>query len=151
MVAPAAPLKQTSVEAGNTDLQVQEGDLPDIRLIGANYMLYGVYQDWLHQNSGDHLDGGIEEERKWQAQWEKLVCFPTQCYDSPSRKDGKGFVGILSVELDRVCARKCNDERMIVFSPLSSNAPKALTITCKSKSAFCFVLTCGIMEHLTIL
>ena len=46
---------------------------------------------------------------------EKLVCLPTQRYDAPSRKAGKIFVGILSVELDWVCARKWNVERVIIF------------------------------------
>ena len=31
-------------------------------------------------------------------------------------KVGKIFVGIMSVKLDRVCARKWNAERMIVFN-----------------------------------
>ena len=45
----------------------------------------------------------------------KLVCMPTQLYDAPSGKVGKRFVGILSVELDGVCARRWNAERVIVF------------------------------------
>ena len=40
---------------------------------------------------------------------------PTQCYDAPSGKVGKIFVGILSVELDRVYTRKWIVERVIVF------------------------------------
>ena len=75
---------------------------------------------------------------------------PTQRYDAPSGKVGKRFVGILSVELDGVRARKWNAERVIIFSPLSSNAPKALKIPRKSESAFCFDSTCGIVESLTI-
>ena len=38
-----------------------------------------------------------------------------QRYAAPSEKVGKIFVGILSVELDGVCARKWNAERVIVF------------------------------------
>ena len=38
-----------------------------------------------------------------------------QRYDTPSGKVGKRLVGILSVELDRVRARKWNTERVIVF------------------------------------
>ena len=34
-----------------------EWDLPYVRLLCANYMIYGVYQDLVHQNLGDHLDG----------------------------------------------------------------------------------------------
>ena len=45
----------------------------------------------------------------------KLVCMPTQCYDTPSGKVGKRFMGILSVELDDVRDRKLNAERVIIF------------------------------------
>ena len=95
LVASSAPLLHQRVEAGNAALQAREGDLPDNHLLSANYMLYGFYQDWVHQNPGDHLDGGIVEGSKLQAQWEKLVCMPTQRYDAPSGKVGKIFVGIL--------------------------------------------------------
>ena len=33
------------IEAVNATLQAQEVDLPDVCLLGADYMLYGVYQD----------------------------------------------------------------------------------------------------------
>ena len=115
LVASTAPLPRPHVEAKNAVLQVREGDLPDIRLIGTDYMLYGAYQDWMHQNTGDHLDGVIPEDSRWQAQWKKLVCIPTQRYDSPSRKVGNIFVGILSVEPDGFHARKWNAERVIFF------------------------------------
>ena len=39
----------------------------------------------------------------------------TQSYDAPSRKIGKRFMRILSVELDGVRTRKWNAERVIVF------------------------------------
>ena len=42
----------------------------------------------------------------------------TQHYDAPSVKFGKIFVGILSTELDGVCARKWNAERVIVFQSI---------------------------------
>ena len=45
----------------------------------------------------------------------KLICVPTQHYDAPSGKVGKRFLGVLSVELDGVCARKWNAESVIVF------------------------------------
>ena len=43
------------------------------RLLGANYMLYGVYQDWVHQNPGEHLDEGIAEDSKWQVRWKTFL------------------------------------------------------------------------------
>ena len=68
-VASAAPLSHPDVEAGNSALQAREGDLPGVCLLGNEYMLYGVYHDWVHKNSGHHLDGGIAEDSKWQAWW----------------------------------------------------------------------------------
>ena len=38
-------------KAGDADLQVHTGDLPDIHLLGADYIFYGVYRDWVHQKS----------------------------------------------------------------------------------------------------
>ena len=69
-------------------------------------MLYGVYQDWLHQNTGEHLNVGIAQNIKWQVRWEELFFMPTQRCNALSRKVGKIFVGILSVELDGVNDRK---------------------------------------------
>ena len=40
---------------------------------------------------------------------------PTQRYDAPSGKARKRFVVIVSVELDKVCGRNRNAERVIVF------------------------------------
>ena len=61
-MAPAVPPPRPRIQAGDAALQAQEGDLPDVRLLGSYYMIYGVYQDWVHQNPGDHLDGGIAED-----------------------------------------------------------------------------------------
>ena len=74
-VASAEPPPHPRVEAGNAAIQAQEGDLPDVRLLGVNYMLYGVYQDWVHQNPGNHLYGGIAEDSKWQARWKKICLY----------------------------------------------------------------------------
>ena len=38
------------------------GELPRESLMYANDKIFGVYQDWLQQNTGTHLDGGIEED-----------------------------------------------------------------------------------------
>ena len=90
---------------------------PDVRLLGTDSMIYGVYQDWVHQNPGEHLDGGISEDSKWKARWKRLF-FLTQCDDAPSGKVRKIFVGILSVELDGSRDRKWNVERVIVFQSI---------------------------------
>ena len=78
-------------------------------------MLFGVYQDWLHQNPGEHLDIAITKDGKWQNLGVKHVCIPTYQYAVPSRKFGSRFVGILYVGIDGVCARKWNPKCVIVF------------------------------------
>ena len=63
------------VEAGDATIKARMGDLPYVHLLGADYMIYGVYQDWVHQNPGDHLDGGIAEDSKCQTRLKNLfVC-----------------------------------------------------------------------------
>ena len=67
------PPPRPRLKASDTALQVREGDLQDVRILGADYMLYGVYQDWVHQNIGDHLYGGIVEDSKWQAHQKNMT------------------------------------------------------------------------------
>ena len=69
----------------------------------------------MHQNPGDHLDGGITEDSKCKAWWGKLLGMPTQRYYAPSGKFGKRFMEIFLIELDRVRTRKWIAERVIVF------------------------------------
>ena len=57
LVASANPLSCPRVKAGDAALQAHAGDFPDVHLLGADYMLYGIYQDWVHQNTGEQLDG----------------------------------------------------------------------------------------------
>ena len=45
------------------------GDLPGKSLMDGNDKILGVYQDWVQQNPGTNLDGGIEEDSKWKERW----------------------------------------------------------------------------------
>ena len=66
-VALAKPPPCPGVKARYASLQARVGDLPDVCLLVADYMLCGVSQYWVHQNLGEHLDGLIVEDSKWQA------------------------------------------------------------------------------------
>ena len=50
----------------NAACQASKRNLPNDFPTSANDKLFVVYQDWVHQNSGTHLDGDIEEDGKWQ-------------------------------------------------------------------------------------
>ena len=102
------------VDTSATAHLVSEGDLPGVRLTAADDALFGVYQDWLHQNTGIHTDGVIDEDGKWKAIW-NVFCFPTQCYDVPSVWVGKKIVSTLTVELDGIQGWKRNTESVIFF------------------------------------
>ena len=80
---------------------------------------------------------------------EKLVCMPTQRYDAPSGKFGNRFVGIMSVELDRVCARKWNAERVIVFQSVILQRAQGVTNSAQILKHIFVYSTCGIVERLT--
>ena len=53
-VASAKPPPCTHIDTGYAPLQVSAGDLPDVRLLGANNMLFGVDHNWVHQNPREH-------------------------------------------------------------------------------------------------
>ena len=69
LVAPSKPIPYPHVEAGDAALQASAGDLLDVRLLGVDNMIFSVYQDWVHQNKGEHLDGVITEDGKCKARW----------------------------------------------------------------------------------
>ena len=46
-----------------------------------------VYEDWVHANSGTHLDGGIHDDSAWQAWWRDLAVMPSRRYDALSTTD----------------------------------------------------------------
>ena len=59
--SPPLPLRKDS----NDDARIaKEENLPGDRLTAANDKLFGIYQDWVHQNIGTHLDGGIEDSER---------------------------------------------------------------------------------------
>ena len=78
-------------------------------------MLYGVYHDWVHQNTGNHLDGGIKEDDKFQANWEKLVCLPIQHYNTPYSRVVRRFIAIFGVEINVIQARNWKADQVIAF------------------------------------
>ena len=66
------------IKAGDTTLQARVGDLIYVGLLGADYMLFRVYQDWLHQNPGNHMYGRIIEYGKRRSRWEKIIGIPNK-------------------------------------------------------------------------
>ena len=114
-VAPDENPPPPRIEAVNNTRISSASDLTEVRFKGANNMIYWIYQYWVHQNPGNHLDGVIKEYGKWQASWEKLICLTTQCYNTLYGQGGISFAAILAVELDSIQAWKWNTDPVIIF------------------------------------
>ena len=75
-------------------------DHPKVDPKASDDALFGIYEYWVHQNTGNHMNDGIKEEGKWHDRWENILCFSTQRYDAPSSRFRIKFVLIISLELD---------------------------------------------------
>ena len=65
--APASPLPLTCAESSAVACLESESNLPLIFLMAAADTLFGVDQDWVHQNTSTQLDEGIDKNGKWKA------------------------------------------------------------------------------------
>ena len=90
--------------------------IPTQPLSEVDLKIQEVYGDYVRQNDGSHLNGGIRDDALWQARWKKIVSLPPQRYDVPNGKVGKLFIQALQSELHGIVDRKCNSEKFIVFA-----------------------------------
>ena len=90
-------------------------DLEEYELTEADALLDSVYGDHAHSNDGRHLNGGIEDDTRWQARWIRMVQHVPQRYVVPRGKVGRRFLIILTSELRGVRERSWNSERPLIF------------------------------------
>ncbi len=100
MLSQVVTLGEEEDQEGSTPMPI--GDLPDATISEADRKLLEVYGDYIHQNDGTHLDGGIKDDAIWQEYWRKLATLPPQRYDVPSGPIGRRFVRILTKELEEL-------------------------------------------------
>ena len=82
------------------------GDLPGAKISGADLKLDEVYGDHVHQNSGQHLDGGITDDAMWQSYWRRLVVYHSRQYNVPKGKVGHRFLEMITDNIEGVISRK---------------------------------------------
>jgi hypothetical protein len=95
-LTPETPSLEEEEEVQDTPI----GDLPGAVISEADLKMKEVFGDYVHQNDGSHLDGGIKEDGAWQEQWRKLIALPSQRYDAPNGAVGRRFVNILALDLE---------------------------------------------------
>jgi hypothetical protein len=84
-----------------------------------------VYGDYVHQNLGTHLEGGITDDAMWQGYWCQLIACPSSTYDIPSGAVGKRLIEKIAEELRGLKSQKWSSERFILFSLVwCCNAPE---------------------------
>jgi hypothetical protein len=96
-------------------VETEDGDLPGVISSEADLELDKVYGDHVHQNAGEHLDGGIIDDAKWQNFHRRLIVYHSLQYNAPSGAVGRRFIDKLSEILEGVVSRKWNFERQMVF------------------------------------
>ena len=78
------------------------GDLTGYVPTGEYRRIQEVYGDWVHSNYGDHLSGGIADDKDWHTRWITLAVMFVRHYNTPSRRVRCRFVHMLAAELIRV-------------------------------------------------
>ena len=119
-VAAAATTKTDEGEGENRDVPRYVPTPEDLRL-------REVYGDWVYENLGTHLDGGIQEDGLWQGWWRDLAVMPPRRYNAPSGKVGRRYVNSLALELQGIRDRRCNSERFIVFQTVTLQRARHVT------------------------
>ena len=77
--------------------------------------LEAAYGAALHHNDATQFDGGIANDKPWQAYWREIFALLPQRYDVPVGRVGRIFINALAKELEGVVERRWNSERFIVF------------------------------------
>ena len=88
----------------------------------ADLLLKEVYGDYVHDNAGHHLDGGVSDDLLWQQRWLRMAQLSAKTYDVPNGPVGRQFVVMLTAEMKGVRTRKWNSERPLIF-------PKVILVT----------------------
>jgi hypothetical protein len=79
------------------------------------FTCYEVFGDYVHQNPGQSLDGGIADDKLWQDYWRRLTVSHSLTYDAPSGVVGRRSIDMLAVILEGIISRKWDAERFMVL------------------------------------
>ena len=94
-----------------------ERDLDSYEATEVDLKLAAVFDgEYIRNNDGSHLDGGIKNDDVWQQRYKDIIIYPLQQYDLPNNVPiGKTFVLKLADEINGELAKKWNMERVICF------------------------------------
>ena len=70
----------------SADSEGTAGDMPGYQTTLEDLRLQEFYREWVHANTGAHLDSGVRDNVAWQAWWHERAVMSLRRYDAPSRK-----------------------------------------------------------------
>ena len=84
---------------------------------GADDLIFGVYRDTAHHNTGEHMPRGIDPVRDafWRRQYKKIVMSRLRLVDLPAGKVTERFILRLVQEFKGLRESLWNSERVLVF------------------------------------
>ena len=84
---------------------------------GADDLLYEVYGDTPHHNTGEHMPGGINPvlDAFWRRQYKIVVLSKLKLVELPTGKTSEMIVNTLMAKFKGVREQKRNSERPLVF------------------------------------
>ncbi len=121
--AAAAPTDAANMAAGANDNETstssetvdEDGDLPGYIATDMDLWLDTLYGGHLCQNPGEHLSGGIADDKVWQTRMGKLMPYHSRLYSLPRGKPATRFLTTLAALFDGVVGRKWNSEQPMVY------------------------------------
>ena len=97
----------TILKVDPPSLLIQEGDLDGYEITSMDKKIANVFEgNFIRNNDGTQLDGGISDDSIWQTRFRSLVILPLQQYDLPRGPTGNLFVLLLVSENEGVIDRK---------------------------------------------
>jgi hypothetical protein len=116
----------------------QDQENSDLPGVGDQMIMEKVYGDYVHQNPGTRLDGGITNNAMWQGYWSRLIACPSSTYNIPSGAVGEQLVSEkIAEELRGLNSCKWNSKLFIIFSLVvlqcSQDVKRLCDICCQSR------------------
>jgi hypothetical protein len=85
------PLTEEATPEPAIAIPDEGADLTDYVLTEADRLLNSVFGDHVHDNDGNQLDGGIEDDKLFQKYWRQLASILPIIYSTPSVESVKAF------------------------------------------------------------
>ena len=93
----------------------QDADLPEHVKTADDLKLETVYGDYVHNNSGSHVNGSTKDDLVWQGWWKSLAAHPSHVCAPTRGPVSKMHLRMMTETMNGIKERKWNAETDAVF------------------------------------